>query len=162
VKVRSADEVDTVRNLFREYAAWLAIDLCFQDFETELATLPGSYSPPRGELLLCCVDGEPAGCVALHQWKGDSTTAEMKRLYVREQFRGYGIGRLLLTQVLDFAISQHYQRVRLDTIEDKMPNAIALYERFGFSRIAPYRFNPEPSASYWELDLSRTPANNRP
>jgi carbonic anhydrase len=76
---------------------WLAIDLSFQDFESEVAALPGSYSPPRGELLLACLDQEPAGCVTLHGWKDDPSTAEMKRLYIHDKFRGHGIGKLLIS-----------------------------------------------------------------
>jgi carbonic anhydrase len=142
-----------VRDLFREYADWLAIDLSFQGFESELAGLPGSYTPPAGELLLCYFNQQPAGCVALHQWKDDSSTAEMKRLYVCEKFRGHGVGKLLITHIVEIARTLGYRRLWLDSIGEKMGQAIALYQRVGFHQIGPYRFNPEPSATYWELIL---------
>jgi putative acetyltransferase len=151
VRARSSEQVADVRILFRQYAEWLAIDLSFQDFEAEVAALPGSYAPPAGELLVAYVDGKPAGCVALHEW--EPGTAEIKRLYVGEQFRGLGIGKRLLGDVIEIARQCGYERVWLDSIEDRMSAAIKLYKAFGFHQIEPYRFNPEPSASYWELDL---------
>jgi GNAT superfamily N-acetyltransferase len=151
LRVRSWQQAADARTLFLEYAEWLAVDLCFQNFEAEVAALPGSYSPPKGELLVAYIDSEPAGCVALHEWEAD--TAEIKRLYVRDRFRGHGIGKRLLSDVIEIARGAGYRRVRLDSIADRMPAAIGLYKAFGFRQIEPYRFNPEPSASYWEVDL---------
>jgi carbonic anhydrase len=151
VRVRSSEQVADAHTLFRQYAEWLAIDLSFQDFEAEVAALPGSYSPPNGELLLAYVDNQPAGCAALHEW--EPGTAEIKRLYVGEQFRGHGIGKRLLGDVIEMARVLGYRRLWLDSIEDRMSAAIKLYKTFGFRQIEAYRFNPEPSASYWQLDL---------
>jgi carbonic anhydrase len=151
VRARSSEQVADARVLFRQYAEWLAIDLSFQDFEAEVTALPGSYTPPAGELLVAYVDGKPAGCAALHEW--EPGTAEIKRLYVGEQFRGFGIGKRLLSDVIEIARECGYKRVWLDSIEDRMSAAIKLYKTVGFHQIEAYRFNPEPSASYWELDL---------
>ena len=147
----SPSDIDDVRGLFREYQQWLQIDLCFQNFEKELAELPGDYDQPQGGLLLAFYDSELAGCVALR--KLDAETCEMKRLFVRDAFRGKGIGRQLLAAIIRQAKSCGYRRLRLDTIAPKMNDAIQLYHSFGFREIAPYRHNPEPGAKFMELDL---------
>lgn len=142
-----------VRELFLEYAQSLGFSLCFQSFDRELAELPGDYAPPQGRLLLAEWDGEAAGCVALHPL--DSQTCEMKRLYLRPPYRGKGLGRTLVQRVIDAARAIGYLRMRLDTVEPLMKDAVALYRRFGFRDIPPYRENPIPGAMYLELELNR-------
>jgi GNAT superfamily N-acetyltransferase len=141
-------DLDEIRAMLREYAAWLEIDLCFQNFEEELAGLPGDYAPPRGRLLIA----EGAGCVALRTI--DEEICEMKRLYVRPDHRGTGLGRRLVQAIIDEARSVGYGRMRLDTMP-KMDSAQRLYASLGFHEIAAYRYNPEPGARFLELTLSR-------
>lgn len=132
--------------MLREYAAWLEVDLCFQNFEAELAALPGDYAPPRGRLLIA----EGAGCVALRAI--DDEICEMKRLYLRPQHRGSGLGRCLVKAIIDEARGIGYRRMRLDTMP-KMASAQHLYASLGFCEIEPYRYNPEPGARFLELEL---------
>jgi putative acetyltransferase len=141
----------TVRELFLEYADSLGFSLCFQGFDQELAGLPGKYAPPQGRLLLAELSGKPAGCVALHPLQPE--IAEMKRLYVRREFRGKGVGIGLMNTILREAKKIGYQRLRLDTIQPLMSDAIAMYRRFGFYEIAPYRPNPIAGTLYMELAL---------
>jgi putative acetyltransferase len=141
----------TVRELFLEYADSLGFSLCFQGFDQELAGLPGKYAPPQGRLLLAELLGKPAGCVALHPLQPE--IAEMKRLYVRREFRGKGVGIGLMNTILREAKKIGYQRLRLDTIQPLMSDAIAMYRRFGFYEIAPYRPNPIAGTLYMELAL---------
>lgn len=142
------------REIFREYANGLGIDLCFQSFDEELAGLPGEYANPRGSLLLAMVDGELAGCCALRPLDTADypNASEMKRLYVRRAFRGFGLGRLLAEAILDAARLAGYSSVLLDTLDD-METARALYEELGFVSIPPYYFNPIPGAHYLKADL---------
>jgi putative acetyltransferase len=147
--VTSADEMEPVRLLLREYADSLGFDLCFQDFEQELAGLPGPYAPPSGCLLLAMVGDEPAGCVALKQ-QADGV-CEMKRLYVRSRHRGTGLGRTLAEQIIQEAKRLGYQAIRLDTVPATMGSAVTLYRSLGFRDIPPYCFNPVPGALYMEL-----------
>ena len=146
-----------VREIFREYAQGLGVDLCFQDFENELATLPGEYSAPRGTLLLAKVDGQLAGCCALRPMDAADypNAAEMKRLYVRPALRGLGLGRQLAEAALDAARQGGYASVLLDTL-DEMEAARALYEDLGFEEIPPYYHNPIAGAHYLKADLERT------
>ncbi|MBE7367084.1 GNAT family N-acetyltransferase [Ramlibacter sp. HM2] len=153
----SASELDAVRSIFREYAAGLGVDLCFQNFEQELAGLPGDYAAPRGALLLARVDGEVAGCCALRPLDSADypNAAEMKRLFVRKAFRGFGLGRQLAEATLDAARQAGYACVLLDTLDD-MEAARALYEDLGFEDIPPYYHNPIPGAHYLKADLWNT------
>ena len=147
-------ELDEVRAIFREYADGLGVDLCFQNFEEELACLPGEYAQPRGALLLARIDGELAGCCALRPLDSAdySNAAEMKRLYVRKAFRGFGLGRQLAEAVLDAARQAGYACVLLDTLDD-MEAARALYEDLGFEDIPPYYHNPIAGAHYLMAEL---------
>lgn len=132
IAVSTADELQMIRELFLEYGTSLRFHLCFDGFEREMAGLPGAYAPPRGRLLLARIQGQPAGCVALRPL--ESGVAELKRLYVRPEFRGQSIGRKLVQAILDQA-REHYHRVRLDTLPT-MTAARGLYESLGFHRIA--------------------------
>jgi putative acetyltransferase len=145
------DQSEQVRALFHEYAAWLEIDLCFQNFEKELAELPGEYVPPNGCLLLAVDGDQVAGCIALRKI-GDGI-CEMKRLFVRSEFRGRGLGRRLTEAIVTEARAIGYQRIRLDTLPPKMNDAIALYRSLGFKEIEPYYRNPVPGAKFMELKL---------
>jgi len=151
IQAQTAEQIDEARRLFREYADWLQIDLCFQHFEQELAELPGDYVPPGGRLLLAYHNSGVAGCIALRRL--DGRTCEMKRLFVREQFRGQGLGRQLIAAIIEEAKQIGYERMRLDTLPPKMNDAIALYRSYGFREIAPYYNNPVPGALFLELDL---------
>jgi GNAT superfamily N-acetyltransferase len=145
-----AADFETVRTLFREYAAWLQVDLCFQGFEQELAGLPGNYAPPRGRLLLAEEGAQAAGCISLRPI--DAETCEMKRLFIREPFRGTGLGRRLVEALLSEARTIGYRRIRLDTLP-QMGAAHRLYDSMGFREIAPYYFNPVPGTRFLERTL---------
>src|SRR5438876_3709349 len=147
----SSAQIAQIRELFLEYAHSLGFSLCFQNFDKELAELPGMYAPPEGRLLLATCDQANAGCAGLHHLEGD--VCEMKRLYVRPEFRGSGLGRRLAETAIAEARVIGYRRMRLDTIVGKMDHAIALYHRLGFRAIDPYRPNPIPGALYMELTL---------
>lgn len=149
-QVRTGPDIELARGLFREYQRSLNVDLCFQDFEHELATLPGEYAPPSGRLFLCYDEGMLAGCVTLR--KLDDVSCEMKRLYVRPGFRGKQLGRRLTEAVIEEARNIGYERMKLDTLP-MMTAAIALYRSLGFQPTAPYRLNPVPGALYMELTL---------
>lgn len=151
---RDVADLAAVGVIFREYAAGLGVDLCFQDFNAELATLPGDYAPPRGALLLAWVDGVVAGCCALRPMDSCdyANAAEMKRLYVRPAFRGLGLGRQLAQAILDAAQLNGYDCVLLDTLND-MEIARAMYEDLGFREIPPYYHNPLAGAHYLKVDL---------
>jgi putative acetyltransferase len=151
VQAKSQADIAQARQLFLEHAQSLGFSLCFQNFDQELANLPGDYSPPDGRLLLAKQDDEVAGCVALH--KLQPGICEMKRLYFRPQFRGRGLGRILANAVIAEARNTGYKLMRLDTVEPVMKDAVALYRRLGFYEIEPYRVNPMPGTLYMELRL---------
>jgi putative acetyltransferase len=146
-------QIDQVRTLFREYASSLGFSLCFQSFDAELAGLPGEYSPPAGQLLLAFYDSTAAGCVALR--KLEDGICEMKRLYVRPEFRGQGLGRDLVLRLIEQTRHSWYGRIRLDTIAASMAEAVGLYRSLGFREIPPYCRNPIPGAIYLELDIGQ-------
>ena len=150
-QVQSREQVAEIRELFLEYAQSLTFDLCFQSFDKELAGLPGDYAPPEGRLLLAIFDGQTAGCVALHKIEND--VCEMKRLYVRPQFRGKGLGKALAERIIHEAREIGYKKLRLDTVEPVMRAAVAMYRQLGFQEIEPYRANPIEGALYMELQL---------
>lgn len=152
IAAESPAQIAQARELFLEYANSLNFSLCFQSFDQELAGLPGDYAPPNGRLLLAEYDGQLAGCIALH--KLEAGISEMKRLYLRPEFRGKGLGRALAEHLIDEARRIGYQCMRLDTVEPAMQDAVALYRRLGFREIPPYRENPIPGALYMELDLA--------
>lgn len=150
----SPADLETLRTLFREYAQALGVDLCFQNFGRELALLPGDYAPPRGALLLAEVEGEAAGCCALRPLDSSDypNAGEMKRLYVRRAFRGFGLGRELAEATLDLARQAGYGCVLLDTLDD-MESARALYAGLGFEEIPPYYHNPIAGSHYLKVDI---------
>ena len=142
--------IQTIRDLFREYEAFLQVDLCFQHFEEELASLPGKYAPPRGVLLLASAHGLTAGCVAMRPLNGK--VCEMKRLFVRPAYLGQGIGKKLALSVMERARAAGYARMRLDTLE-KLGTALSLYAALGFQPCPPYYDNPLPGVVYLERVL---------
>jgi N-acetylglutamate synthase-like GNAT family acetyltransferase len=147
IRPATLSDLDEIRTMLREYAAWLEVDLCFQNFEEELAALPGEYAPPRGRLLI----SPGAGCVALRPL--DPEVCEMKRLFVRPDHRGSGLGKHLVLALIAEARAIGYRRIRLDTMP-KMDRAQGLYASLGFHEIEAYRYNPEPGARFLELELS--------
>jgi ribosomal protein S18 acetylase RimI-like enzyme len=149
----SAADLAEARDLFLEYAQSLGFSLCFQGFDKELEGLPGKYARPNGRLLLAKVDGKTAGCVALRAL--ESGACEMKRLFVRPEFRGLGLGRVLAERIIAEARAIGYYRMRLDTIASTMADAVALYRRLGFVEIPPYCVNAIPDALYMELVLKK-------
>ena len=151
LQAESPDQIAQARELFLEYAESLGFSLCFQNFDQELAGLPGDYAPPGGCLLLAEFQGELAGCVALHRF--DHDICEMKRLYLRPKFRGKGLGRVLTEAVIAEARQVGYRHMRLDTVGPVMKDAVAMYRKMGFREIAPYRANPMAGTLYLELTL---------
>ncbi len=144
------DLVNSAKQLFLEYAQSLNFSLCFQSFDNELAELPGDYSPPLGRLILAHENGDLAGCVALHKFKDD--VCEMKRLYLRHEYRSKGIGKKLAAKIVEEAREIGYKRMFLDTVPS-MKEAISLYRSLGFIEIGPYRDNPVLGALFMELEL---------
>lgn len=144
------EHIAAIRDLFHEYAAWLRIDLCFQGFAEEVATLPGLYAPPRGRLLLATEAERSAGCIALRPI--DDRVCEMKRLFVRPECRGSGLGRTLAERIIAEARGIGYTSMRLDTLP-VMQGAIRLYESLGFVRRPAYYETPIPETVFMELAL---------
>lgn len=151
IQAEAENEIGHIRTLFEEYADWLAFDLCFQDFETELGKLPGDYAPPDGRLMLAYSGSRVAGCVALRRF--DDYTCEMKRLYVRPKFREKGIGRKLAVAIIDEAKKIGYKSMRLDTLSF-MKEALTLYRSLGFKTTKSYRYNPIEGAIFLKLNLT--------
>lgn len=150
VPVKNEDEISSVRRLFQEYAGSLSIDLCFQNFETELASLPGDYAPPRGALFLAQLETTPVGCIGLRPFS--DSVGELKRLYVLPECRGRGLAHALIQSAVQAAREIGYHALVLDTLASMKP-AIALYEKFGFHRTEAYYPNPLPDVVYFRLNL---------
>ena len=147
----SETDLAEVAELFREYEEWLAIDLCSGNIEREVADLPGAYGPSDGCLLLARHEGRPAGCVALRRFDDDK--CEMKRLHVRPAYRGRGNGKALATEIIDEARRLGYRKMRLDSIADRMAEAVSLYRSLGFCEIPPFGDHPDGCTLFRELDL---------
>ncbi len=152
LQAQTADDIETVRALFREYQRFLEVDLRFQGFAEELATLPGRYAPPQGRLLLAWAGEQAAGCVALRPL--ENGVCEMKRLFIRSAYRGQGLGLMLAQRIIHEAITVGYTVMRLDTL-DTLERAMRIYENLGFQRCAPYYANPLPGVVYWQRALSK-------
>lgn len=144
-------DIEHIRRLFRAYATWLNVDLCFQDFENELSTLPGLYAPPRGRLLLAKTGSEVAGCVGLRPL--DEAICEMKRLWVEPGFGGHGVGRRLAETIVEAGQQLGYRTMRLDTMPVRLEAAGHIYDTLGFKRIADYYHNPLEGVAMYELLL---------
>ena len=158
IQAETLEHIATARELMVEYANWLEYNLCFQGFEEEMRTLPGKYAPPSGRLFLAFWNGQPAGVVALRPLPQDVPgICEMKRLYVRPQFRGHAIGRALAEELIAAALSSGYSAMRLDTIPGRMDGAISLYRELGFKEVAPYYNTPVDKTAFMELSLKSSP-----
>jgi ribosomal protein S18 acetylase RimI-like enzyme len=153
----SPADFELIRILFEEYAASLGVELGFQQFEEEIASLPGKYSPPGGCILISWVGPEPAGCVAMRPWS--EKDCEMKRLYIRDAFRGEGLGKQMIAEIVCRAAQAGYERMLLDTLPS-MRTAQLLYRSFGFQEIEAYRPNPIPGTRYFALQ--RRPSRRKP
>jgi len=151
IQAATAEQIEQARGLFREYQAWFELALCFQNFDEEVANLPGKYAAPEGRLFLALNDGELAGCIALR--KLEDGVCEMKRLFVKENRRGQRIGVALIEKVIKEAQKIGYEKIRLDTFPPKMAKAVSMYESYGFREIPPYYHNPYGDTLFMELDL---------
>ena len=151
VQAETPAQIEQARNLFREYEKMLGLNLCFQNFDEEVANLPGKYAAPEGRLFLVLSDGKLAGCVALR--KLENKICEMKRLFVREDFRNLRIGKLLIEKIIEEARTAAYEKMRLDTFPAKMSKAVKLYESYGFREIPPYYDNPYDGILFMEMKL---------
>lgn len=154
-QAETAEDLAIVREFMLEYAAWLKFELCFQGFEEELRTLPGKYAPPGGRLFLARWTRQPAGIGALRPLD-ESGVCEMKRLYVRPEFRGHSLGEAIAKKLIEDACTMGYKAMRLDTVPGKMDSAIALYRRLGFKEIKPYYSTPVQKTLFMELLLPRS------
>ena len=151
LQVKTAEQIETARTLFREYEAWLGMDLCFQGFDGEVRDLPGKYVPPDGRLFLAYLYGEAVGCVAMR--KLEEGICEMKRLYLRKTARGVGAGNQLIEELIGEARREGYKKMRLDTYPPKMARALQIYRAHGFCEIPPYYHNPHGGTLFLELSL---------
>ena len=152
INAETPEQIEQARKLFREYEAWFGMNLCFQNFDEEVANLPGKYKEPDGRLFLAFSDEKLAGCIALR--KLEDEICEMKRLFVREDFRGQKIGIKLIEKLLEEAQKIGYKKMRLDTFPPKMGKAVKLYESYGFREIPPYYHNPYGETLYMEKELN--------
>jgi len=159
VQAETAAQVSTAREMIEEYAAWLEFKLCFQGYEEEIQSLPGKYAPPAGRLLLALWDGRSAGVIALRPLE-EPGVCEMKRLYVRPEFRGHQIGCELAQRIIHEATEIGYSRMRLDTISGKMDSAIAMYRALGFAETDPYYKTPVGQTLFMELALKPAVKSN--
>ena len=151
IQAETAEQIEQARALFREYETWIDLSLCFQNFDDEVANLPGKYAAPEGRLFLAFADGKLAGCVALR--KLETQVCEMKRLFVKENARGQRIGIALIEKLIEEARAIGYEKMRLDTYPPKMGKAVRLYESYGFREIEPYYHNPYGETLFMELVL---------
>ena len=149
-KIRNDQDLEDIKQLFREYVEFLQISLDFQDFENELAKLPAKYAEPEGSIFLAKVGGQAAGCIAL--WKLEVGVCEMKRLFVKTEFRGLGIGKMLANKLMEEAKNKGYSTIKLDTLR-RLKSANYLYVSMGFRETLPYNFNPEPDIVYFVNEL---------
>jgi GNAT superfamily N-acetyltransferase len=157
IQAETDEAIATARQLIEEYAAWLEFKLCFQGFEEEMRTFPGKYAPPAGRLLLALWDGKPAGVIALRPLD-EAGLCEMKRLYVRPEFRGHHIGRVLAKELIRKAAEIGYSRMRLDTVAGQMDSAITMYRELGFKETDPYYQTPVGHTLFMELALTQSRA----
>lgn len=153
LQAETAEQIEETRKLFREYEKWLGLDLCFQGFEEELKNLPAKYAMPDGRLFLALVDDKIAGCIALR--KLEQGICEMKRLFVRSEFRGLRLGKVLIEKLIDEARVYGYEKMRLDTLPDQMAKAVKLYKSHGFLEISSYYENPYKDTLFLELNLKK-------
>ena len=151
IQAETAEQIEQARTLFREYESWLGLKLCFQNFDEEVETLPGKYAAPGGRLLVAYANENLAGCAALR--KLENEICEMKRLFVRDDFRGLKIGNALIEKLFEEARKIGYEKMRLDTYPPKMPKAVRLYESHGFREISAYYHNPYGETLFMEKDL---------
>ncbi len=151
IHAKTEQEVQIAKMLFEEYAEWLGMDLEFQNFQEELDNMPGKYARPSGGLIIAKYDGDIAGCAAVRKLQDD--ICEMKRLFVRDQFRGKGIGKALAVRIIEDARKIGYKKMLLDTDGQKMFKAMAMYKSMGFMEIPAYYHNPYDGVVYLELEL---------
>lgn len=151
IQAESLEHIEETRGLFREYEKWFGLKLCFQNFDAEVADLPGKYAAPDGRLFLAYSEENLAGCIALR--KLEDGVCEMKRLFVREDFRGQKIGVALIEKLIGEARRIGYEKMRLDTYPPKMRKAVSLYNSYGFREIEPYYHNPYGETLFMELNL---------
>lgn len=151
IQAETDEQIKQARKLFREYESWFGIKLCFQDFDEEVANLPGKYSTPEGRLFLAFTDEKLAGCIALR--KLEDKICEMKRLFVKDEFRGKKIGVALIEKIIEEAKNIGYEKMRLDTFPPKMSKAVGLYESYGFYKISAYYHNPFGETLFMEKKL---------
>ena len=152
LQTETVEHISMARELMLEYATSLEFNLCFQNFEEEMRSLPGKYAPPSGRLFLAFWEGRPAGVIALRALE-EAGLCEMKRLYVRTEFRGHAIGRILAERLISEARESGYSRMRLDTVPGQMDRAIAMYRELGFKETVPYYNSPVSQTLFMELDL---------
>jgi ribosomal protein S18 acetylase RimI-like enzyme len=153
IEAKTGEQIELARRLFREYETWIELALCFQNFDEEVVNLPGKYAAPEGRLFLAFADGKLAGSIALR--KLEDGVCEMKRLFVKDEFRGQKIGIALIEKVIEEAQKIGYEKMRLDTFPPKMGKAVQLYESYGFREIPPYYENPYGDTLFMELDLGK-------
>ncbi len=153
LEVNTPELINETKILFRTYEKWLNVSLCFQGFEEEVNSLPGKYATPDGRLYLVKYKDTYCGCIALR--KIEDGICEMKRLYLKEEFRAKGIGKILVTKIIQDAKDIGYKTMRLDTIKEKMPKAVEIYTKHGFVETDPYYHNPNPHTLFMELDLTK-------
>lgn len=154
IPAETGEQIEQARTLFREYETSLGIKLCFQNFDEEVENLPGKYAPPDGRLFLAFAGEKLAGCIALR--KLEEKICEMKRLFVRENFRGFNIGKFLIDKLITEAEEIGYEKMRLDTYPPKMSKAVEIYKSYGFYEIKPYYFNPYGETLFLELEIKKT------